>query len=252
MSKTRSFESKCIYNIVETIANDHDLVPKISQEYRTYFSDKKVLQIKKSDLTMLCELAERYGAFYRICGTTLVFIKKGDGKKANGVDREIIDVRVKDATAWSLKIKGRSKYNQVIASYVDTKTGKVEKIEVKRQEKAQQRQRRKIGTVVIGPEEIERREEKQGPPLKISLPVSTREEAEKRARSLLNSKNFENETLSISLDASPYIYAEAVINLTGFRERVDGMWIVTKVSHTIDVNEFKTDIDCQKFLEDIS
>jgi uncharacterized protein len=50
----------------------------------------------------------------------------------------------------------------------------------------------------------------------------------------------------VQVVGDPKIQAEAPLTLEGFRERVSGHWVITRVEHVLDSSGFLTDIEAEK------
>lgn len=82
-NKSRHWDDKSVKDIVAEIAGDYDLKPKIADAVSSHVY-AWIGQQDESDLHFLERLAKRHGALFTIKNGTLLWLKRGAGKTADG------------------------------------------------------------------------------------------------------------------------------------------------------------------------
>jgi len=200
--------------ILESIAGEHNLKPKLSHDYRAIDYDV-VNQTNEHDLNLLTRLAGKVGAVAKPASGFLLFVKKGEAKTASGTVIPPISLTPKEVTNWRVSIVERGAYASVKAKYRD---------------KAQSK-------------EIEVNTGDEEPAYTIRKLFKDEAEATKAASAQL--ENFERgkSTVSLQLPGNPLFMAEAPLNLSGFRDGVNGAWIVETATHTFNSNGYSVNLD---------
>ena len=76
-------------------------------------------------------------------------------------------------------------------------------------------------------------------------------ELNRRLANLIQLKRFaqNNSKLSITMAGNMKLSAERKIELTGFREGVNGLWVCQRVSHELSASGFVTQVQAERFVE---
>lgn len=200
--------------ILESIASEHNLKPKLGDDFGTIDYDV-VNQTNEHDLNLLTRLGGKVGAVAKVASGFLLFVKKGEAKTASGSVIPPISLTPKEVTNWRVSLVERGTYASVKAKYRDKAQSK--EIEV-----------------TTGDEE---------PAYTIRKLFKDETEASKAASAQL--ENFERgkSTVSLQLPGNPLFMAEAPLNLSGFREGVNGAWVVETATHTFDSGGYSVSLE---------
>ncbi len=200
--------------ILESIAGEHNLKPKLGDDFGTIDYDV-VNQTNEHDLNLLTRLGGKVGAVAKPASGFLLFVKKGEAKTASGAVIPPISLTPKEVSNWRVSLVERGAYASVKAKYRDKAQSK--EIEV-----------------TTGDEE---------PAYTIRKLFKDEAEASKAASAQL--ENFERgkSTVSLQLPGNPLFMAEAPLNLSGFREGVNGAWVVETATHTFDSGGYSVSLE---------
>jgi phage protein D len=212
--KTRSWDGITLGALVETIASEYDLIPKISDQLGA-ITLEHIDQTNESDLHLLTRLARVQGAVSKPVAGFLVFVPKGEAKSATGQELPLVDIKLHHINRHRMTQAERGKYQSVSAYWHDS-------------EEAEKQ------SVVVG----------EGEPIfSIRHTYANPQEATQAALAKLQSLNRGTATLSLTVLGNPDLQAEGKIRLSGIRDPVDGVWLVTRVEHQLDASGFVTRCD---------
>jgi phage protein D len=215
--KKRSWEKTTIGKIVETIAGEHGLAPRIAEKFRGISIDH-LDQPYESDLNLLTRLADQYGAVFKPAGGALLFVERGAGVAADGKPLPTANIAVTDALDWCASIHERQFYARVGAHW-------------------QSKRKAAVQYVYAGAGD---------PVMYIRHPHKSESDALSAAEAKLRQLARGRTGLSLTLVGNPLICAEMPINLTGFDDLSNGEWIVTRAEHGLDGSGLTTRIEAQR------
>lgn len=157
----------------------------------------------------------KVGAVAKSASGFLLYVKKGEAKAASGAFIRPIFLTPKEVTNWRVSLVDRGAYASVKAKYRDN---------------AQSKEM-----------EVTTRDEK--PAYIIRRLFKDEAEASKAARAQL--ENFERgkSTVSLQLPGNPLFMAEAPLHLSGFREGVNGAWVVETATYTFNRGGYSVSLD---------
>lgn len=219
-SKTKEWHKTTVGGIVETIAKNNGLVPAIAEELAG-IALNHIDQIDESDFHFLSRLAKTYGAISKPVSGKWVFKPKLNGITASGKTIPSVSLTPEEVTTVSVSLASRDKYKAVSAYYNDTKTKKREQV--------------KTG---------------EGEPIyQMRHTFANADQAIKAAQAKLKSLSDNQTNLSLTCPGNTNLVAEGVIYLSGFREGIDGEWIITRATHTINTSGYTTSIEAEGYNE---
>lgn len=203
--KTRSWPvGTTLGGLVQSIASDHGLKPAVAPSLAG-IALPHTDQTRESDLHLLQRLAKRYDAVVKPAGGTLALTKLGEGKTASGKDLPPVRVAAAQCSAFRCTIAKRYRAGTVKAFWQDTN--------------AASREEAKFG---------------DGEPIRELRQIfPTQSAAEEAARSEWNRRARGEKQLSLTLPGDPSVVAEAPLIASGFRDGVDGDWIISRVEHSL-------------------
>lgn len=200
--KSRTWHGTTIGELVSTIAGEHQLEPSIDPQLRAV-AVPHLDQGSESDLHLLQRLAQQYDAVSKPAFGQLRFWRAA----ANRADElERVTVRATDQTTGRVRQTSRTKYQGVAAYYYDP--DRAERV-----------------PVYAGSGE---------PRFTIRHDYRDATQAQDAAEAKLTQLLRGIGVLELTMPGDPRIRAEKIIDLSGIRDGVDGEWLVTRATHTID------------------
>lgn len=218
--KSRSWTAGTKFgDMIKLIAKEHSL------EYAITDSLAKIQlphidQTDESDLNLMLRVAKKYDAVIKpFGGNKFAVTKRGEFKTATGGDLPTITLLAADCAAYRLTSQKRENAGTVVSQYQLTKKGS--RFEVK-----------------VG----------EGEPVKrIGKAYPTKEQALDAAKAELARRSRNQVTVAVSLPGDPSIAAECKLVLVGFREGIDGEWLITRADHRLDPNTgYACDVEATK------
>ena len=208
--KTRTWpKDTTISDAVIKIAKEHGLDNKVSQSLQAV-KLPQTSQSDESDLTLLMRLAKRYDAICKPAGGTLLFVKRGE------IDLGTIELSKDQVSNWGMTRSSRDSAGTVIAYWHEK--SKAKKHEVR-----------------LGEGEPVRR---------LRHAYTDMGSAKAAAQAGLDESKRGEDKLTLQLPGDPSLSAEAKLELSCFREGIDGAWVIEGVTHTIDKSSgFSTSIE---------
>ena len=221
--KTRNWDEKTLQEIVNTIAGEHKLEPKVTEAYADFFYEH-LDQTDESDLNFLMRIAKEHDALATVKGQCLIVIGKGEGKTASGLPMLPLPITKSGKLSWSMTLATRGDFKSVEANWHNEETGQKEKVT-----------------------------EGEGSPIKkLRHTYATKEEAQRATKAKLDEIKRGNDTLSMTMPGNPLIAAEGQILALGFRIGVAGLWSITSAKHQITGSGFTTSIETEKPKSEVS
>ena len=216
--RTESWHDKTLGEVVQKIAQRNGLKPVIKGELAS-IKLKHEDQTNESDQSFLTRLAEKYKATIKPADGNLVVTPRSQGAGK-------FTIKANEVTDWRATLKNRGAYGAVKVKYLDRKSN-TEKVET-------------VGEK--GPLPIF--EEKQL--------FRDATEAKKAADSRLQSLKSGEVRVSLRMPGRPDLNADGLITLQGFREYVDGTWVIKQVTHELGSGGYTTSVECGTEGEDDS
>lgn len=216
--KSRSWKSgTTIGDMVRRIAGEHRLTPKVSDSLAR-IALPHTDQAAESDMNLLHRIAKRHDAIAKPAGGVLLFITRGDARSATGAALPRVTFTPKDGSDYRVLIATRESPGTVIAFYRTMS-------EAKRHQ------------VTVG----------EGDPVKrLRLQYKDRHSAESAAVAELRRRARQERTLSYTFPGRPDVLAESIAVMRGFREGVDGEWLVTRAEHYIGPDGYRGTIEAEQ------
>lgn len=202
---------------VMKMAGEHNLMHMVSDALKNV-KLPQLAQSDESDLSFLMRLAKRYDAICKPANGKLLFVKRGE------IKLDTIELTRYQVGRWSMTRSSRDSTGTVIAYWHEK--AKAKKHEIK-----------------LGDGEPVRRLRHHYPDEK---------SAQAAAQAALDESKRNEDKLSLELQGDPTFSAESPLVLSGFREGIDGDWIIDSVTHTINKSVgFSASIEAIKKLNEI-
>ena len=214
--KSRSFDKKTLEQLVKLIALENGLEPKVDKTLGGSFYEH-VDQTEESDLNFLKRITDRLNAVVKVVEGNLVITTKGNGRNISDAKMPEVLITKGDCSFYNVDMSERHLYNSVRAGY---------------------RCLAQNETVykVVG----------EGKPVfTIRELFDDGTKAEEAAKSLLEKFKKSTDVLQLKLAGVPGLRAESNLKLSGFRDGIDGSWVVSKVTHAFNPI-FTTTIEATK------
>lgn len=190
-------------DIIETIAGEHGLTPKLGEDFTPIDYDV-VNQTNEHDLNLLTRLGRDLGAVAKPAGGFLLFVKRGEAKSASGAVIPPVNLSPEDVTSWTVSLVERGAYSSVKTKYRNADES----------------------------QEIEVTAGEGEPVYTVRKLFKDEAEAAAAAKAQLDAFQRGKSTVSLELPGNPTFVAEAALNLSGFRDGVNGAWVVETATHT--------------------
>lgn len=192
-------------DMVAKIAKEHGMQPAVSASLKSVVLPHQS-QTEESDVSFLVRIAKQYDAVVKPSGGKLVVAKRAEGTSISGEDLPTITLDATECTSFRMTQATREKPGTVVAYWHST-------AKAKRQE------------VSVG----------SGDPVKrLRHHYPTESAAKAAAQGELDKRTRKQSTVSVSMPGNPRAMAEAKLVLAGFRDGVDGDWLITRVDHDLD------------------
>lgn len=215
--KTRHWRDVSVLDIVNKIAGEHGLRPTIGDSLKAK-RFKYLAQTSESDLNLLTRLAKDLDAVAKPAGGHLVFVKRGEGKAANGTDLPVFKVHKTQMLTASWQITGRGRYGRVTAEWADRTAADVKK-------------------VTAGDNE---------PVLLLRDRYANAAEAQDAADAALARSQRASGKISVELAGFwGELIAEAKADLQGIKPELCGEWLITRVQHRL-TDKLTTSFDAER------
>ena len=221
--KNRSFKEKNLVEVVEKVAKENSLKASVSEEFSGITFEKELAQQNESDLNLLTRLAKIYNAVLKIQGSNLVFVPKNSGQSASGKNLPEVEIKVSKEISWNVRFSGRSEYKKVVAKVYDIDTAETTEL------------------IAGDPSGF--------PVLVLPGQFTDKNVAKKQAESRLSGQGYQSTILSLNMPGTTDIGVGSPIRLSGARQGVDGSWVVSKITRTIDTKNYTQSLECVKKLK---
>lgn len=221
-NKERHWDNRSVKEIVEQIAGDHGLTPKIDDAVADHVYEW-IGQVGESDLHFLERVADRHGAIFSIKDGNLIWATKGQGKSPSG--QELTPVTITPAALQTgscrVRLTERAKYKKVKGKYPDRAAGKQLEVEVESDPEGEAT-------------------------FKIDLPFADKKEAEKAIIAKAKELERRKAAMSCTIVGNPAVRAGAPVMLAQCRPEIDGMrFIIETATHEYSGSGYTTSIAAQ-------
>nr|VFK12740.1 MAG: hypothetical protein BECKLFY1418C_GA0070996_100165 [Candidatus Kentron sp. LFY] len=215
--KTRPWDETTIGDIVAAIAGEHGLEPRVADS----LASVKIVhldQTEESDLHLLTRIAKKYDAVSKPVNNFLLFVPRGEAKSATGKEIPAVSINRNETSDHRVTLADRGKYQAVLAHWHDTSTGLRTPVQVGEGE----------------------------PVFTLRHAYKDANTATAAAQAKLDALMRGLGTLSLTLKhGNPVLAAEAKLTLLGFREGVDGDWVITQANHTMAGGGYSTSLGAE-------
>ncbi len=214
--RTRVWDNITLADLVATIAAEHGLKPKVSNALAPV-AIAHLDQTEESDLHLLTRLARESGAVAKPVAGNLVFVTRGEAKSATGKEMPTIEVSPSQVIQHRMTQADRGKYEAVVTHWHD----------------------------LLAAERVPVRVGEGKPVYTLRHTYPDARQATRAARSKLDALQRGTGTLSLTLVGNTELMAEGKLRLKGFRDGVDGEWLIQRAEHQLDSQGFITRVEAE-------
>lgn len=216
--KTRTWKKgTTIGGMVQRMAGEHGLSAAVSESLASIVLPLTV-QSQESDMNLLLRLGKQHDAIAKPGGGRLMFVTRGESTTASGERIPDVTLTPADGSAYKVTIASRDKAGTTIAYYRDVRGAN--------------RQEVKVGS---------------GEPIvRLRMAYADRATAEAAARAKQREQARQTRKLSYTLPGRQTLMAEVTVVMQGFRDGVDGRWLVKHAEHSIGNDGYVTSIECEQ------
>lgn len=215
--RTRTWESISLGNMVDTIAQEHNLLARVQKQLAGEMIDP-IEQLWESDLAFLKRIAKRYDARVRVKGASG---HPGGALEVVGGGAQLPQVVLSkaDVEQWSAPLGNRVKAGSVTAFWFNPTTGQ-------------------SGSKTVG---------KGAPHLVSTEAFDTAASARSHAKARLKDTERHAAQISVTLtELRTAIASGTPVALAGFRSEIDTVWNVVQVTHRADAHRARTTFSAEK------
>lgn len=216
--KSRSWHEQTIAEVIETIAQEHDVGPAVSARFADILV-QHMDQADESDMELLHRIAGRHDAFAGVKAGRLLFVPRGSGLTASGSEIDSITLRRSDGDRHRYQEADRDRYTGVIAHWHDVETARQY-------------------DVLVGEDNRVKR---------LRDSYVTEDEAREAAEAEMRRLNRGEATFSLTLaEGRPELYPETPVRLRGWKRQVDEReWVVSEVQHRLTDSRYTSQVQLE-------
>jgi len=203
--RNRAFEDMTVQDIISSIAGDAGLTPAVDPDLADIVIPYRA-QLNESDLHLLTQIGQRFGAMPVMKDGHLVFARKGKGVSISGMMLPVVEIGPDDLhgeDAWRLRGTARAKYGTIRAHWHDPEAATRKKAEA------------------AG----------DGPVYEIPEIFQSEAEAQAAVEGQRNNQDREEEKLSLTVIGKETRQAEAKMLVEGIDRDADGEWSIDSITH---------------------
>lgn len=204
--RSRSLDNVTLQELVYGIAADHGYDAYVDEWLRD-ITIPHIDQVAESDLRLLTRMADQYGATFKAAGTSLILIPKAEVRKSDALKAALgtVTLRPSDVSTWRVTRTDVRRFNSVRATWWDN---------------AQAR-------------ELSYTTEGDTPTYALEFQYGTEQDAKQAAHTKLEQLTRRTVEVAITLPGTPALVADGGLTLEGFRDGVDGSYVLNRVEHII-------------------
>lgn len=211
---TRHFDNVTFDDLVKTISGEHDLIGKVAAELASVMFTH-IDQTQESNIHLLTRLAQQHNGIAKVTHDALILAKAGASMSMSGLNLSSVVINKNQVSDYHCSLTDRAKYKAVTATWHNKLTGQ---------------------NIAVSTSE-------EKPAFMLRHTYDDEQKAIEAARAKLEDLTQGTNTVDVTLDGNPNLFAESPLVLMGFRPGVSGTtWTVTRVEHTLTTKGFKTTV----------
>ncbi|NRB19914.1 MAG: late control protein D [Rhodobacteraceae bacterium] len=215
--KKRSWpDGTTIGDMVAKIAGEHGLQEAVSKSLAA-IALPHIDQIDESDINLLSRVARDHDAIAKPGDGRIVMAKRGESLTASGQPMPSLQLTQEKVSGWRYRNSVRDAVGSVITVYQDLGAGRSQECRAGEGDPIRR---------------IKRRQPNQAA-------------AQRAADAELKRLKRAGRSFSVSMKGDPDAMAEAKLSAAGFRSYIDGEWLVTQATHTLDSGGYRTKVEAE-------
>ena len=207
-----------IGELVASIAARHGLEARVSEGF-VGLSLGHIDQTE-SDINLLTKLARERDAVAKPVGNYLLFVKKGQAKAASGRDLSPVRIHRSVCSGWSASFPDRNRYTAVTAAWQNLETG--QQVDVT------------VGDV------------SDGEAYRMRPVYDDQASALEKATARLQALTRGTSKFDFNCEGNNQLLAEVPVDASGFRQGVDGRWVIERVTHSVTNAGYRCAVQCER------
>ncbi len=182
----------------------------------------RVDQRDESDFNFLTRIAIQYGCTAKIADGVLLVLPRQGGKSASGQALGVVNIGLRDVRRWKFHLQDRGTVKAVKARHQDPATGQQKEVQTENQ---------------------------NGPP-DVSAVFTMRHvypnqsAAEQAAKARLEAFKRSTATVYLEMAGRTDLFAERMLNVQGFKDGLDGDYLIDNVTQTFTASGWDTTVQC--------
>lgn len=221
--KSRSWEDTTLGDIAKSIAGNLSSTLAIAPELAS-IPITNAQQVDQSDTDFLLRLVRRYGGFLKFADGRLVISSEGSGTGTGGASLTV-SLMLSDVSSWKVSAGGKSQaLKKVKVKYHSFETGDTGEVEAEIKQSASAKGFSSDAEWLATSESA----------FVAPTTAANEDEAKAQAKTAASRIGRSTRQFDLSLPGRLDIVAGGKVSLSGFRDGVNGEWLVKDVKHRLD------------------
>ncbi|OLF55251.1 phage late control D family protein [Pseudomonas chlororaphis] len=217
-TRSGSWEGVPLSQIVRDIAARNGWTPVCPVQTKV----DRVDQRNESDFNFITRLARQYDCTAKVADGKLLVLPREASQSASGKAIGVITITPADVSRWQFRLGDRSAQKAVKTQHQDKKTGKLEVVELGNDD---------------APSGL--------PGVHTDRHIyPNKSAAEQAAKAKLAAFNRTTASVRLQMPGRTDLFAERLINAQGFKQGLDGQYLVDSVEQSFDASGWSTAVEC--------
>ncbi len=217
-TRSGSWESVPLSRIVSDIGARNGWAPECSVATVVPRAD----QLNESDFNFITRLAKDHDCTAKVADSKLLVLPRQSGQTASGKSLAAVIIRRSDVSRWQFRFTDRTTQKAVKAKYQDKKTGELVNLSLDNED---------------APAGL--------PPVHTDRHIHpNKSAAEQAAKARLAAFNRSTAEVRLEMVGRTDLFAERQINAQGFKEGLDGVFLVDSVEQVFTQTGWSTTVEC--------
>ncbi|MCU1781159.1 contractile injection system protein, VgrG/Pvc8 family [Pseudomonas sp. 13B_2.1_Bac1] len=217
-TRSGSWENAPLSRIVSDIAARNGWMP----ECPVATVVPRIDQMNESDYNFITRLAKNHDCTAKVADSKLLVLPRQSGQTASGKSLPTIPIRRSDVSRWQFRFADRTTQKAVKASYQDKKTGDLVNLTLDNDD---------------APEGL--------PPVHTDRHIHpNKSAAEQAAKARLAAFNRSTAEVRLEMLGRTDLFAERQINAQGFKDGLDGEFLIDSVEQVFTQSGWSTTVEC--------
>lgn len=217
-TRSGSWENVPLSRIVRDIAARNGWAPECSVATVV----PRVDQLSESDFNFITRLAKDHDCTAKVADSKLLVLPRQSGQTASGKSLAAVIIRRSDVSRWQFRFTDRTTQKAVKAKYQDKKTGELVNLTLDNDD---------------APAGL--------PPVHTDRHIHpNKSAAEQAAKARLAAFNRSTAEVRLEMVGRTDLFAERQINAQGFKEGLDGVFLVDSVEQVFTQSGWSTSVEC--------